>query len=136
MSLALRLASALAGASPTQAGAKSAVTITRDEGGPVRVTGRMSYTTPAIETHFKEPVVALLDFSRSIQGNYREFVPRSGQILGTLTSPLSPSPASFRVDLPIVPGGAPVDLDNDGERDAGVGTLSIEQEEGVDCGTG
>ena len=117
--LALLLATALAGASPTQAG-KPAATIARDEGGPVRVTGRMSYTAPAIETHIKEPVVALLDFSRPIQGNYREYVPRSGQVLGTLTSPLAPSPASFRVDLPIVPGGAPVDLDKDGERDAGV----------------
>ena len=48
------------------------------------------------------------------------FVPRNEQFLGLLTSPISPSPATFRVNVPKVPTGAAVDVDNDGEEGTGV----------------
>ncbi len=94
--------------------------IANDEGGPAFVSGQWNYTSYAVPTHFLEPVVALMDLSRQVQGNYEERVPRTGQIMGTLTGPLAPSPASYRVDVPVLPGGESADLDNDGEEDTGV----------------
>jgi C-terminal processing protease CtpA/Prc len=94
--------------------------IANDEGGPTVVLGEWNYTSYAVATHFVEPVVALIDSSSAIRGDYSEWVPRSGQVLGTLITPLSPPPAGYQVDLPIIPGAANVDLDNDGVADPGV----------------
>lgn len=94
--------------------------IDNDEGGAVTVTGNWNYTNFNITSLFEEPVVALLNISRQIGGNFGEFTPRTEQILGVLTTPLSPPPATYRVALPIVPTGASVDIDNNGEKDAGI----------------
>lgn len=94
--------------------------IANDEGGPTVVLGEWNYTSYAVATHFVEPMVALLDVSDAIRQSYTEWVPRSGQVLGTLMTSLSPPPAGYQVDLPIVPGAANTDLDNDGVADPGV----------------
>lgn len=103
---------------PTEAAAPAAVA--NDAGGPTAVLGEWAYTSYAVPSHFLEPVVALMDVSREIQGNFSERVPRSGQVLGTLTSPMAQPPVNYQVDLPILPGAANVDLDNDGAADPGV----------------
>ena len=105
--------------SPADSGLPPA-TITNDEGGPAVVTGEWNYTAATIAAHFQEPVAVLLDVSRQIQGNYKEWTPHSGQIMGTLTRPLAPAPTAYQVDVLVQPGGASVDLDNDGKKDAGV----------------
>ncbi|NTU81661.1 MAG: META domain-containing protein [Chloroflexales bacterium] len=102
------------------AGGLTPAAIATDEGGPTAVLGEWSYTNYAVPAIFQEPVVALMDVSREIQGNYSERVPRGGQVLGTLTSSMAKPPVSYQVDLPILPGAANVDLDNDGEADPGV----------------
>lgn len=109
-----------AASTPAPASGLTPATISNDEGGPTVVLGEWSYSSYLVPKLFQEPVVALMDVSRQIQKNYTDWVPRSGQILGMLTSPLSPPPVSYQVDLPILPGAANVDLDNDGAADPGV----------------
>lgn len=99
--------------------------IVNDEGGPVLITGEWNYASFLVTQHFPEPVVALMDVSAYIQGNHNEWVPRTSQVLGTLTSPISPSPASYQVVIPILPLGKSVDLDNDDEVDHGVQVLAV-----------
>ena len=89
--------------------------IGNDEGGAAFVTGEMAYTSWYVSEYVKSPVVALMDLSSQIQGNYSEFIPRSGQVVGRLTSPFGPSPTSYRINLPVQPEGQYVDLDNDGD---------------------
>ncbi len=103
----------------TQASAQDVV-IETDEGGPVIITGEVNYANTEIALSGQEPVVALIDMSAETQRDYTQFVPAQGQILGYLTSPLVPSPVTYSVPLPIAPAATPVDLDNDGEGDAGV----------------
>lgn len=98
--------------------------IVNDEGGPAAVTGEWRYTAANVGAHFKEPVAVLMDVSRQVRGKFDEWVPRSGQIIGTLTRPVAPSPTAFRVEAPIQPSGASVDVDNDGQKDAGVQILA------------
>ncbi len=95
-------------------------TIANDEGGPTVVLGEWNYTNYAVASHFLEPVVALMDVSSAILANYREWAPRSGQILGRLLAPITSPPVGYQIDLPILPGAANVDVDNDGESDPGV----------------
>lgn len=94
--------------------------ITNDEGGPVVVTGEWDYTSAYVGRHYTEPVAVLLNMSHKVQGNYKEWVPRSGQIMGFLTRPLAPSPTAYEVNIPVQPTGASADLDNDGQQDSGV----------------
>lgn len=94
--------------------------IANDEGGPTVATGAWNYTAAAVATHYLEPVAVLMDMSRDIQRNYTEWTPRSGQIMGALTRPLAPAPTAYQVSLPVQPTGASIDVDNDGEADAGV----------------
>ena len=100
--------------------------IANDEGGPAVITGEWSYSGATVLAHFQEPVPMLINFSRRIQGNYSEFVPRIEQFLGTLTSSSESSPVGYQVIVPALPEGASVDLDNDGEQDAGVQVYSVQ----------
>ncbi|MEZ4640520.1 MAG: S41 family peptidase, partial [Caldilineaceae bacterium] len=93
--------------------------IAADEGGAQIVTGEWSYSNFAVASVIQEPVVALLDIGPRLQGDYN-FIPRTSQILGLLTSPMTPSPATYQVMIPQTPAGSSVDLDNDSELDAGV----------------
>ena len=114
----------MAAAAPTGSSLPPA-DITNEEGGPAVVTGEWSYSSFVISSHFPEPTVALMDVSRSIQRDFTEFVPRTAQIIGTLTSPMSPSPAKYRVDVPTIPAGTYIDLDNDGEQDEGIQIFAL-----------
>ncbi len=98
----------------------SPANIANDEGGPATATGEWNYTAAAVATHYLEPVAVLMDMSGPIQRDYTQWAPRSGQIMGSLTRPLAPAPTAYRVDLPVQPNGASVDVDNDGETDTGV----------------
>ena len=94
--------------------------IANDEGGVQFVTGEYDYKSSYVVRHFTEPVALLLNISRTVGGNYTESVPVSGQILGFLTRPLAPAPTAYQVNVPVRPSDASVDVDNDGQQDAGV----------------
>ncbi len=118
---------------PTQVAAPTAAStsglppaeIADDEGGPVAIEGVMSYTNDQIASVFALPTPLLFNISRELVGDYSQGVDSSGQILGAMTSPIAPSPASYRVGLPIEPIGPTADLDNNGRDDAGVQVYSL-----------
>lgn len=88
---------------------------------PTIVTGQMAYQNYLIAKYFQNnATIELLCVSRQLRSQPTSFVPKSGQILGRLVSPLSPSPLKFEIPLPIRPTGDSIDLDTNGKRDAGV----------------
>jgi ABC-type transport system substrate-binding protein len=74
--------------------------IANDEGGPAVVIGNWNYTSYAVATQILEPVVELIDSSDLIRRSFKEFVPRSGQILGDLTSPIVQPRSHFALMCP------------------------------------
>lgn len=91
------------------------------QGQAVNVTGSFDYKSYLVPKYFQaSPTIALLCISRSLVGSDATYVPKSGQILGRLTTPVTPAPLSFTVSLPVEPGGEYVDLDVDGQQDKGV----------------
>lgn len=94
--------------------------IANDEGGPEIITGEWNYTSSLVATHYQEPVVALVNISPYVQGNWTEWVPMDQQVLGRLTSPMAPAPVTYEVSVPRRAVGDSADLDNDGEEDVGV----------------
>lgn len=94
--------------------------IANDQGGPEVIVGALEYASYAVAEYFQQSIVGLMDATYLIEGNFSEFVPPEDQILGTMTSPITPSPASYRVLLPIRPPGASTDVDNDGQQDSGI----------------
>jgi C-terminal processing protease CtpA/Prc len=88
---------------------------------PTIVIGQMAYQNYLIPKYFQSnPTVELICVSRSLRSRSSSFVPKSGQILGRLVSPLEPSPFKFEISLPIAPTGDYIDLDNNGKQDSGV----------------
>ena len=86
-----------------------------------KIIGEFRYQSYLIQSYFStESTIALICVSQSLKAQTGEYVPKSGQILGRLTSPLAPPPIRFEIDLPIVPTGDSIDLDNNGKPDRGV----------------
>jgi len=107
------------------AGKNGSAVIANNKSGPVIVTGQWNYKNFIIATQFLEPVVVLLDVSRMIQGNFTDFVPRTGQIIGQITSPFSSPPVKYQVMVPRKPTGQFVDLDNNGHKDTGIQIFTV-----------
>jgi len=81
----------------------------------------MAYQNYIIPKYFTGTAsVGLISMGNQLRGDYSSFVPRSGQILGTLTTPISPSPFRAEVRLPIVPKGSSLDFKRDRNSKAGV----------------
>lgn len=98
---------------------------TNDEGGPIRLAGSLNYTNFGLADLLESPSLALLDMVYVIQRDRSKFAPMENQILGRLTSPVSPPPVQYEIDLPLEPQGTYLDLDNDGEEDQGVQVFYI-----------
>lgn len=97
-----------------------------DEGGPVVVTGEVGSANFAfLPDLWPNPTVALMDVTHILKGQPEIFVPKQGKILGLLTEPLFPGPGRYRLNLPITPAGETVDVDNDGQDDAGVQIFAL-----------
>ena len=128
-------AAADSAADPASAGAQEAgVTLVCSAGdwsadcadGPRVITGEAgSGNFALLPDLFPNPTAALIDVTNILRGEPEVFVPESGQILGIFTDPLFPLPAEVRINLPIVPTGATLDLDNDGQKDAGVQVYAL-----------
>jgi len=93
---------------------------TEDDGGPVRLVGSINYTDFSIPMVMESPSPALLDMVYIVQGDNTKWAPMESQILGKMTSPVSPPPLSYTISLPREPKGTYLDVDNDGEEDQGV----------------
>ena len=64
--------------------------------------------------------VALVDSSNIITNSSENWIPVDGQILGFMTTPVFPLPGEYQINLPVSPSASSLDVDNDGDQDAGV----------------
>ncbi len=100
-------------------------TIGSDEGGPVSITGVVSYTSPFFTAGVAEPIVILEDQAGFVDRNRGFIMPRASQTIGQITSDFFQSPFSYQIALPIEPQGTLKDVDHDGREDNGVQIFAI-----------
>lgn len=99
--------------------------IINDEGGPVLLTGEVTYTNPLFTGGVAQPLIILEDQTGFIDRNEYYIIPKASQVLGQITSDFFSSPFSYSLSLPQVPNGALRDVDNDGEDDTGVMVFAV-----------
>ncbi len=112
---------------PTVAVTDGTVTanVINDEGGPVLITGELTYTNPLFTTGVAQPVIILEDQTGFIDRNEFYVFPPESQVLGQITSDFFTSPFSYSLALPSQPQGGLRDVDNDGQEDVGVMVFSV-----------
>jgi len=94
--------------------------ISNDEGGPVSITGIVSYTNPFFTMGVAAPVIILEDQAGFVDRNEHFLMPVESQALGQITSDFFESPFSYSLALPIEPQGSLRDVDQDGEDNSGI----------------
>jgi C-terminal processing protease CtpA/Prc len=95
-------------------------------GGPITVRGEASSGSFAMSADlFPNPTAMLMDITNQIGGRPEVFIPETGQIFGAFTEPMFPGPAKVQFNLPIVPSGGSIDLDNDGTDDRGIQVYAL-----------
>lgn len=99
--------------------------IVNDEGGPVSVSGEVTYTSPFFTLGVAEPLVILEDQAGFVDRNEHYLMPIPSQTIGQITSDFFTSPFSYSIALPIEPQGAYRDVDNDDEDEQGVQIFAI-----------
>lgn len=99
--------------------------IVNDEGGPVVISGEVTYTNPFFTDGVAAPIIILEDQAGFIDRNRYFIFPPESQTLGQITTDFYTSPFSYSLALPIEPQGSLRDVDNDGEEDAGVMVFAV-----------
>jgi C-terminal processing protease CtpA/Prc len=99
--------------------------IVNDEGGPVVITGTLTYTDVLFTAGVAEPLVLLEDEGGFVERNHGFLFPPESQALGQITSDFYTSPVSYSLSLPQVPQGTLHDVDNDGGEDSGVQIFAV-----------
>ncbi len=94
--------------------------ITNDEGGPVSITGIVTYTNPFFTLGVASPVIILEDQAGFVDRNEYFLMPVESQALAQITSDFFESPFSYSLALPIEPQGSLRDVDQDGEENNGI----------------
>lgn len=99
--------------------------ITNDEGGPVVLTGQMSYTNPFFTDGISYPLIILEDQAGFVDRDRGFLFPPQSQTLGQLTSDFYSSPVNYSLALPIEPQGSLRDVDQDSETETGVMIFAV-----------
>lgn len=99
--------------------------IQNDEGGPVTITGTLTYTDPLFTAGVGQPLIVLEDQAGFVDRNKGYLMPEESQVLGQFTSDFYRSPVSYTLSLPEVPRGAYRDVDNDTQTDTGVQIFAV-----------
>lgn len=97
-----------------------AAEIANDEGGPVVITGEVSYTNAFFTAGVSEPIIVLEDQAGFVERDRGFLLPPASQVLGQITSDFFTSPFTYSLTLPIEPQATLNDVDFDGEEDTGV----------------
>jgi len=84
------------------------------------ITGEFEYTNDIITVYYVEHAVGLVDLYGFVTRNEEWELPVDSQVLGPLTINTDQRRGTFRLMLPARPAGMMVDVDNDGQHDAGV----------------
>ncbi|MCC6454389.1 MAG: PDZ domain-containing protein [Caldilineaceae bacterium] len=96
-----------------------------DEGGPVLLTGKVTYTNPFFTVGVAAPLIILEDQAGFIDRDPSFVIAPSSQTLGQITSDFLKSPFTYSLALPIEPQGARRDVDQDGTEDPGVMVFAV-----------
>jgi C-terminal processing protease CtpA/Prc len=99
--------------------------LANDEGGPVRVTGKVTYTNPFFTLGVAQPLVILEDQAGFVDRNEYFIMAVESQTLGQITSDFYNSPFSYSIALPVEPQGSYRDVSQDGEENRGVQIFAI-----------
>jgi C-terminal processing protease CtpA/Prc len=99
--------------------------IENDEGGPVTITGSVTYTDPLFVAGVAEPLVILEDQAGFVDRNRSFLMAEESQVMGQITSDFFTSPFAYSISLPIEPEASLRDVDNDGEDDTGVMVYAV-----------
>lgn len=87
--------------------------------------GSFEYTNDIINTYYVEHAVALTDMYGFVTRDLQWEIPVAGQVLGNLDLDEAEMRGSYTLQLPALPQGTPVDVDNDGQSDAGVQVFAV-----------
>jgi C-terminal processing protease CtpA/Prc len=99
--------------------------IENDEGGPVIITGELSYTNAFFTAGAAQPLIITEDSTGFVRRD-RGYDPSiASQTLGQITSDFYSSPFTYSLTLPIVPQGEFNDVDNNGDDDSGFQIFTI-----------
>ena len=99
--------------------------IVNDEGGPVLLTGSLTYTNALFTNGVAEPLIILEDQAGFVDRDKYFILPLESQVLGQITSDFFTSPFSYSLSLPQMPNGSLRDVDNDDSRDVGVMIFAV-----------
>ncbi|MDE2820890.1 MAG: S41 family peptidase [Chloroflexota bacterium] len=99
--------------------------VINDEGGPVIITGELSYSNAFFTSGVDEPLIILEDQTGFVDRNEYYIFPLESQALGQITSDFHTSPFSYSLSLPKAPSGGLRDVDNNGSEDTGVMVFAI-----------
>jgi C-terminal processing protease CtpA/Prc len=99
--------------------------ITDDEGGPVHITGDVTYTNTFFTAGVAEPLIILEDQTGFVTRNRGYLLPLASQVMGEITSDFYTSPFTYSVSLPEVPQAPLNDVDNNGQSNPGVMVYAV-----------
>ena len=94
--------------------------IQNDEGGPVVITGNVTYTNTFFTEGVAEPLIILEDQTGFVTRNRGYLMPLASQVMGQITSDFYTSPFTYSIALPEVPQAPPDDVDNNAQSNMGV----------------
>jgi C-terminal processing protease CtpA/Prc len=104
--------------SPTEQGSTG-------EGGPVLLSGEVTYTNPFFTVGVAAPLIVLEDQAGFIDRNPSFLLSQESQTMGQITSDFHYSPFTYSLALPIEPQGELRDVDQDGSDDPGVMVFAV-----------
>jgi C-terminal processing protease CtpA/Prc len=92
---------------------------------PYEITGDFTYSNSIITDYYVEHAVALVDMYGFVTRNKDWEIPVSSQTLGFLKIDKDNMKGSYTLQLPAKPTGVSVDVDNNGEANAGVQVFAV-----------
>ncbi|GAB5493461.1 MAG: hypothetical protein Phog2KO_36760 [Phototrophicaceae bacterium] len=99
--------------------------IVNDEGGPVIITGDVTYTNAFFTADAEDGFIILEDQTGFVSRNFDYVFPPESQVFAQITSDVYESPFTYIIQLPTVPQAPLNDVDNDDEEDIGVQIFQI-----------
>ena len=121
---ALLLGAALVGAQDASGDVPRAE-IVNDEGGPVAITGSVTYTNPFFTAGVASPVIIMEDQAGFVDRNKGFVMSKASQTIGQITSDFFTSPFTYSLALPIEPQGEYRDVSNGLADSTGVQIFAI-----------
>jgi C-terminal processing protease CtpA/Prc len=92
---------------------------------PYEITGEFNYSNSIITDYYVEHAVALIDMFGFVKRDEEWEIPVASQTLGYLNIDMDNMQGTYTLQLPALPSGLFVDVDNNGEENAGVQVFAV-----------